>query len=848
MGRVRCILICAALSFALLPFPCAGFAQTTTGATPRQIYDALNGLRVNSAEVYHVRGVRIRRDAISITLDDGDLGFFEEYGGRVTGAVFTGKGHVIGMVLDASERESLAQFLGVAMLDEPFSGAYLRFTDSTAKELLDQITATGAAKVNDADFLARWNQALPALDPGQSLRILTYILSEQPAPFFQASLQGDRVGIFDVVVDDAREEQVSIGQTRWTNGVPLYDLWAQFARVDGAGAAAAFEPISYNISTVIEADHTVEGTTTIRLRAARGGERILELELSRDLTVQSAEDVTGAALPEQSAAGGAADSAVATPVALDFFQNNAVSATQVDELGDNLVRVVLPHAARAGEVLRLKLSYRGGVISDAGNGVLFVGDRGSWYPHIGGFGHFAAFDLAFRWPRQLRLVATGDSIDQSEDGDARSGHWHADAMNVAGFNLGEYSSETVTTADGVKIEVLANDQLEKAMAERFAAAAAAAAAPDQPQLILIRPPATPQHGALAAQAATPMSAAPPSPASQLHEVGQQVADAVRFEERWMGPLPFRTLEVSQIPGEFGQGWPGLLYLPTLTFLPAGAQQSAGVSGAVQRDFSEIVPFHEVAHQWWGNEIGWKSYRDEWIGEGLANYIALIAADARRPSEHVLSDWLTEYRTELTAPAPGGGETIEGSGPLVLGYRLESSRNPGAYAKITYGKGTWVFHMLRMMLRDPRAADPDARFMALLRGLAANYTHAALSTDALEQAVERAMTPAMDLEGGHSMEWFFDQWVRETGIPNYSVSFDARKTESGWAVKGTLTQDAVPDTFVAAVPIYAQGESGKPLLLGTVTTSGKETAFRFAAPISPRRLLIDPQQTLLCTHE
>jgi aminopeptidase N len=111
-----------------------------------------------------------------------------------------------------------------------------------------------------------------------------------------------------------------------------------------------------------------------------------------------------------------------------------------------------------------------------------------------------------------------------------------------------------------------------------------------------------------------------------------------------------------------------------------------------------------------------------------------------------------------------------------------------------------------------------------------------------------MTPAMDLEGGHSMEWFFDQWVRETGIPNYSVSFDARKTESGWAVKGTLTQDAVPDTFVAAVPIYAQGESGKPLLLGTVTTSGKETAFRFAAPISPRRLLIDPQQTLLCTHE
>jgi Peptidase family M1 domain len=830
MGRVRYVAICAALSFAILAFPLAGSAQTSAGTTPRQIYDALNGLRINSEEVYHVGGVRIRRDSISITLDDGELGFFEDYGGRVTGAVFTGRGHVIGVVREASEQESLAQFLGMAMLDEPFSDAYLRFTDSTAKELLDQIAATGATKVNDADFLARWNQALPALDPGQSLRILADILSEQPAPFFQASLQSDHAGIFDVVVDDAREEQVSIGQTRRTNGVAQYDVWAQFARANGAGEADAFEPVSYNISTVIEADHTLEGETTIALRAARGGERILELELSRDLTVQSVEDVTSA-------------TATATPSPLDFFQNNALSTTQVAELGDDLVRVVLPHAARTGEVLRLKLVYRGGVISDAGNGVLFVGDRGSWYPHIGGFGHFAAFDLAFRWPRHLRLVATGDLIDQSEDGDWQSGRWHADAMNVAGFNLGEYSSETVTTPDGVKIEVLANDQLEKAMAERLAASAAA----DESQLLLMRP-TTRQRGALPAQAIGPLSPAPPSPASQLHEVGQQIADAVRLEERWMGPLPSRTLEVSQIPGEFGQGWPGLLYLPTLTFLPAQAQQSAGVSRAVRRDFSEIMPFHEVAHQWWGNEIGWQSYRDEWIGEGLANYIALMAVDARQPGEHVLSDWLTEYRTELTAMAPGGSETIEESGALVLGYRLESSSNSDAYAKITYGKGTWVFHMLRMMLRDPRAADPDARFTALLRGLAAKYTHAALSTDGLEQAVERAMTPAMDLEGGHSMEWFFDEWVRETGIPHYSVSFDARKTESGWVLKGTLTQDAVPEAFVAAVPIYAQGESGKPVLLGTVTTSGQHTAFRLVTQIFPRRLLIDPQQTLLCTHE
>ena len=87
-------------------------------------------------------------------------------------------------------------------------------------------------------------------------------------------------------------------------------------------------------------------------------------------------------------------------------------------------------------------------------------------------------------------------------------------------------------------------------------------------------------------------------------------------------FPYRTLSVSQIPGTFGQGWPGLLYLSTYSFLTPQAQQRAGLSSTGQQAFTDIVPYHEAAHQWWGNVIGWSSYRDQWIDEAIANYLAL----------------------------------------------------------------------------------------------------------------------------------------------------------------------------------------------------------------------------------
>ena len=785
----------------------------------RELYQALDALRVDSHHVYYVRELNIRRDAVRISLDEGKLAFLGAYDGRLTGAVFTGRGRVLAVPRDPVEKRSLARFLGTPLLDQGFSRAYFRFTENTGEELLAQLREGSVQSAADPAFAGEWDSVVASLNPWHSLRILMDWLAATPRPYFYAGLEGDISGAFDVLVDNRRAEQVLLGQPRWVAGMQYYDVWASFRRGDAAAdVTPAFAPVTYAIETSILPDRTLEGSTTLSVRATREGERVLPLELSRFLTVQSVE------------------SAERHPLA--FFQNEAVNRHEIAQRGNDALLVVLPEGAHAGQELRLRITYRGNVISDAGNGVYFVGDRGSWYPHLAGASHFTPFELTFRWPRRLQLVATGKKVEEREEGEQRIGHWRSEGpIPVAGFNLGEYATETVD-AGGLKVELYANRQLEQAILERFRRLMPAVPIPPSPQ----RPPRA-NEGPFASPIALPE--VPPSPAAVLRQLGLEIANAMRFCERFNGPFPFDRLAVSQIPGTFGQGWPGLLYLSTLSFLTPEAQRRAGLSQRAQEHFTEIVPYHEVAHQWWGNQVGWDSYRDQWIHEGLANYIALLYADTKKAPDRALAAWLGRYRRELTTKGSGEDKSPGDLGPLMLGYRLRSSKSPDAFERVIYSKGAWVFHMLRMMLRDPAAGNPDARFAELLRGLMEAHRYRALTTEKLQRAVERVMTPAMALEGGGSMDWFFDEWVRSTGIPRYSVEFTARPQGKGFLVRGTLKQSGVPGNFLAAVPLYVARPGGKTVLLGTVVTLDERTPFQFVSSVQPRRLVIDPQLTVLC---
>lgn len=792
--------------------------QTTPSATipadPRALYEALNDLRPDGAHVYTVKDLTLRRDLVSFTFSEGKLAFLEPLGGHITGAVFSGSGRVIATPHERGERRSLAQFIGVPILDQPFSDAYIRFTDDTAAELQRQLAEDGVEPVNDPDFTAHWNPFAEGLAPTHSLRTMVDWLAAEPVPYFYILLQTVESGPVEVSVDYRREEQVTIGQPRFADGIRTYDVWASF-RAENAPAThtEAFVPLDYRVDSTIAEDLSLQGKTTLHLRAGRTGDRVVAVELSHHLAVDEIQGEDGQPLP--------------------YFQNEELSRRDAARRGDDFILVVLPTGKPAGADFHLQISYHGAVIADAGNGAYFVGERGAWYAHIGGE-HFTPFDITFHWPKRLTLVATGDETEAREEGETKSGRWRSETpFPTSGFNLSQY--QVASTAGQPKIQVYANKELENAILARLQTAGPNSVPPPS---LLDRYKDTDQLSGALDQAPTP------SPTSALKQLGASVQDSIRFFDNVNGAFPFDHLDVAQIPGSFGQGWPGLVYLSTLAFLPPETQERAGLNEWAQSEARDLMPFHEVAHQWWGNLTGAASYRDAWIQEAMANYLALWYADTKKPGQHRLTNWLEHYREALTAKAPGTDHSMNDVGPLVLGPRLTSAKVPDAYNTLIYGKGTWIIHMLREMLRDPNAKDQDARFRELLRAILAEHRFRPLSTADFQHAVEQHMTPAMDLEGTHRMDWFFDQWVRGTDLPRYSVKFEVKPRGNAFVVSGRLEQSGTEDTFTAAVPLYAVRVAGKPERLGVVVTTGTETRFQFESRVRPTRIVIDPNLTLL----
>ncbi|PYT71870.1 MAG: hypothetical protein DMG39_11850 [Acidobacteria bacterium] len=804
----------------------APVAVVAAEQSPHELYDAINLLTVDPSSVYHLvpaNRVELRRGDALISLEEGILAFFSPLDGRVTGAVFSGRGHVLAAPRDPVEKQQMGRSLGAPVLDETFSSAYVRFTDGTADELLSQFHKANLTPHTDTAFASQWEPTLAGLNSLYTLRILIDFFSPDPRPAFFASLGGASTGPFDVVLDERREEQFLLGQTRKVPAGNFYDLWTCHQVANLPTRPAAFSALRYSLELSILPNISLDATAAVRVSAQTGRARILAFQLSRALNVDRVTGERG------------------EPLA--FFQNEGMNLQERSARGNDYLTVVLPAAPPQNQEFTLQFHYRGNVIEDAGNGVLFVGARESWYPHLGGPADFANYDLTIRWPRKLHLVATGSKLEEREDGEFRVGHWKTEKpTSVAGFNLGEYAAASVTSG-GHSIDIYANRELEESLMKRLAASPAegiaispTTAGPPSSRLALALPPP------------------PPSPADALKRLGKEIDSSVRFYETYSGPFPFRNLSVSQIPGTFGQGWPGLLYVSTFSFLSAEAQQRAGLTTTSQEHFTELLPYHEVAHQWWGNVVGWSSYRDQWIDEAIANYLALLFADTRGNPEHTLHAWLSRYRLQLVEQSPDSHEPAGDVGALTLGLRLNSSKSPAAYEHLVYSKGSWIIHMLREMLRQPAVAGQagskqvDARFIALLQKLVTKFAYRALSTEDFQHEVESVMTPSMALEGGRSMDWFFDEWVRGTGIPHYRVEFATHHDEDGYTVRGKLFQTGVPRSFLASVPLYATSSSGRRSFLGHVVAAGAETPFRFHASSLPRKILIDPQMTLLCTTD
>jgi len=825
---VRLAWLAVVLGCVALPGDAQQPAPEKPAGPAESLYLKLRSAPLDPTKVFKIREASLDRASVHISLDDGTIAFTEGVGGRITGAFFQGEGEILLSPPDTVERSSLAFFTGGAILEEKFSTAYFRFNDDVYAEL----TPYFRGSEEGSDFISQLNETAHILCEADALRLLltmgdTLAGDEKVSPpntndhMLHAILQGNKLGTFDVWYDTLMKEQIAAGQRKTVAGENYNDVWTSFAipgpreveEGENAGAAPNFDfdITNFKIQTEIRPPKDLKAKATLTVVARKDCRRTLVFELSRLLQVQQV---------------------LADGSPVEFIHNQAIEGSQLARRGNDMVAIVLWSPLRAGQKIELIFEYSGSVLSEAATGLLYVGDRGTWYPNRGLA--MAAFDLQFRFPSPWTLVATGRKVDQKEDGGQRSSRWVVEhPVPVVGFNLGQYS-QSLAYAGKIAVETYATSNVERGFPGTSSTQGF--------DIPFIAP------GRSIAALAVPRPNPPPSPSENVRMVGSSAAKAVEFYERYFGPYPYSSLSLTQMPGMMSQGWPGLIFLSSFAFLSPEQRDRLGMDRG-RMAIAEQVVAHETAHQWWGDLVGWSTYRDQWIMEALANYSALMLLESHDPAK--FKQIMQTYRNDLVTKNEKG-LALTDAGPVTLGLRLSSSKFPDAYDAICYGRGTWLFHMLRTMMRDaerkPAPGRPktgaDELFVQVLRKVRTDYEGKTVNTQQLIAAFEAQLPRYLWYEGRKSLAWFSDSWVGGSALPGYDLhGLKFTDKSNSTLVTGTITQDHAPHVFVTAVPLYAS-VAGKSTFLSRVFAEGEETQFRITAPLGTRKILLDPEQTLL----
>ena len=246
------------------------------------------------------------------------------------------------------------------------------------------------------------------------------------------------------------------------------------------------------------------------------------------------------------------------------------------------------------------------------------------------------------------------------------------------------------------------------------------------------------------------------------------------------------------------------------------------------EFYNLVAVHEMAHQWWGHVVGWKTYRDQWLSEGFAEFSASFYS-GKFQTEKVRTYWDLKRKGLLSNNT--SGHRPAQIGPLYLNEQLNAHLEPRNSTEGIYDKGAYVLEMLRMMMEDRTQKEPDQRFIDTMHDFVSTYANRNASTAGFQRVVEKHM--------GQPMDWFFNEYVYGTEIPTYDFKYKVNPTGDGKSIlQFTLTQSGVSDQFLMRVPIYLT--LGKRVVrLGLMPIKGSSTITnQVALPVNPDGVSID----------
>ena len=737
-------------------------------------------------------GLTWSRDTATWTLESGRLWLMEPTAaGAVTGAVFTGQGRFVMSIPDPVEREHLARATANPARQgfaEPFSEAVIRFSDDPLSPLLAGAAAAGGGCAHQPNRLAAERHEEWLERWGFDADARVLAGLLTPGDrYLRVDMKSEPLDWLVYEYDGLAREEITVSSLRRATFV---ETWISLDRPEDRRPDG--RPNGAR-RPLIDVEH-VALTVDLSERSQMGSVGLSETGLR---WAQVTAEVSFDPLADGPRALGLYLSSLARVESvraedgteLAFLRDHLGARTrQIDKrIWDSSLVVVLDRPLARGEARTLTFSYEL-VIANYAQGR-------SWYPGLpDNFTDAHTADLTYLHKKRQEVRSIGELERSGADGGVVVSEWKVTRpTKMVSFAYGEGFKEEVLEVEGVPRVVSFGRRL--------------------------------TGGAIG---------------DMTRNVGADVVNSLRFFQ-WLfdSELPVEQIQLTSIASGHGQAFEGFLHMSEYTY-------HSEVHGV-----SEMFRAHETAHQWWGHEITWGSYRDQWLSEALAEYSAMLYVQTTMKDGAKVYDDIVEAYTNLLIGSREGLfsnfarpwlvdvdlDNINRLGPICLGYRAATAEIPAGYQIQVYHKGPLVLHTLRSLLAA--TGEGEGAFVAVLRDFARTHRGGVATTEDFVAAVNR--------HAPGDWSWFFDQWLCGTGIPTLAWSHEVREGPGGdggaWQLALSVRQEDVPAGFVSAVPVRVDfGGDRSATYIARIDQP--EVTVTLPLPARPRNVELNPGNAVL----
>lgn len=738
-----------------------------------------------------VDNVTLKRDRVEMTFS-GTFYFQAPINGRVYGAVFLGRGTFRAEPPKSEfEQQNVRRMLKADVVESDFETAVLRFSDDTF-DLIGKGASSQQAPPHAVNLAQEFDaHMLKETGANISARLALSVLNQENPGFFMAQFDKGRRDRFTFLLDyQCRVPVAAFGINAGEKGL----VFAYRKNLFGNDIWMAFYSLQdYQRGRVEYSDaYDLISIRHYQMDAdVRQPTKVFRLKSRMDIQMLAVGRVVPFTLNESLSEFEDRRLKKALRVKSAVYGDGSpASVVQEDwEIG---LTVFLPAPRAAKQEFTLALEVEGDALYDSPfiPECFYPISSQGWYP-THGYLQRSTFDITFRHRKAHRVVSSGVRVREEvspEDKSEMFTQWKMNApIALIGFGVGqlELHAETRKLKDGSELSV-----------EFYSL----------PGSIL---------------------------AIKEDFILAELGNTVDYFGAIFGRYPYPRFGAVYHPRGYGQG------LATMLLLPRSDRAS-------KYTYSFIA--HETSHQWWGNIVAWRSYRDQWLSEGFAEYSGILYTGFRdnKGSER---DLLKDTRELLAYPPVTelgiGKGRLTDVGPIILGHRLNTRETFGAYTALIYNKGALVLRMLHFLFTDPQTGDGQAFFDMMSDFVRRHQNGSASTEDFIEVANEHfARTPVARRFNVQDLNWFFRQYVYSTELPSYTFTYHIEPQPDGSAIlNGMLEQSGVPEGWFMPLPLVLKYGKDK-FARGLVAAYGPKATVNIKIPGKPDDVQLDPELWVL----